>query len=351
MRRLPVYFVLDVSESMVGENLQKVEDGLNSIIRTLRQDPHALETVFISVIVFAGKARTIVPLIEVASFYPPKLPIGGGTSLGGALFYLMAELDKSVVKTTHEQKGDWKPIIYLITDGKPTDSVSSAIAKWKTEYSSKATLVAIALGRFADIGVLLQLTEHAMILENTCDEDFKKFIAWVTDSVKSQSKSVSDAPSESANLAKIDETVLSLIKDVKDLRPADPDYVILTGRCQRSRFPYLMKYERNKQAVKLQDFAMDVTNYMVSGCYPIGDEYFELSDGDTQLKVNTSELVGAPNCPHCGNISAFGMCSCGGIMCLNGPGTVACPWCEKEVTFIAGSGNDDEGFDVNRARG
>lgn len=350
MRRLPVYFVLDVSESMVGENIKKLEEGLNSIIRTLRQDPNALETVYVSVIAFAGKAKTIVPLIEVASFYPPKLPIGGGTSLGGALYHLMVELDTSVVKTTYEQKGDWKPIIYLITDGKPTDSVSSAIAKWKAEYASKTTLVAIALGRFADINVLNQLTTHAMILENTRDEDFKKFIAWVTDSVRSQSKSVNDAPTDSANLAKLDETVLSLIKDAKDLRPADPDYVILTGRCQSTRLPYLMKYERNTQALKLQDFAMDVTNYMISGCYPVEDDYFEWSDGaTTQLKVNTSELLGIPSCPHCGNISAFGMCSCGGIMCLNGPGSVTCPWCEQKVTFSAGSG--DEGFDVNRARG
>lgn len=351
MRRLPVYFVLDVSESMVGENIKKLEEGLNRIIRTLRQDPHALETVYISVIAFAGKAKTIVPLIEVASFYPPKLPIGGGTSLGGALFHLMAELDKSVVKTTYETKGDWKPIIYLITDGKPTDSVSSAIAKWKSEYANKATLIAIALGKFADIGVLKQLTEHAIILENSRDEDFKKFIAWVTDSVKSQSKSVSDAPTDNANLAKLDETVMSLIKDARDLRPADPDHVILTGRCQRTRLPYLMKYERNTQAVKLQDFAMDVTHYMVSGCYPVGEEYFEWSDGGTtQLKVNTNELLGTPGCPHCGNISAFGMCACGGIMCLDGPGTAVCPWCEEEVAFSPGSVGE-EGFDVNRARG
>lgn len=350
MRRLPIFFVLDVSESMVGENLKKLEEGLNSIIRTLRQDPHALETVYVGVIAFAGKARTIVPLIEVASFYPPKLPIGGGTSLGGALFHLMAELDKSVVKTTREQKGDWKPIIYLITDGKPTDSVSNAISKWKSEYASKATLVAIALGRFADIGVLRKLTENAMVLENTRDEDFKKFISWVTASVMTQSKSVSDAPTDNANLAKLDDTVLSLIKDAKELRPADPDYVILTGRCQRTRLPYLMKYERNTQQVKHQDFALNATHYMVSGCYPVGEEYFEWSDGaGTQLKVNSSELLGAPGCPHCGNASAFAMCVCGGIMCINGPGSAVCPWCEKEVVFNAGGGG--EGFDVNRARG
>jgi uncharacterized protein YegL len=335
---------------MVGENLKHLEEGLNSVIRTLRQDPHALETVYISVIAFAGKARTIVPLIEVVSFYPPKLPIGGGTSLGGAIFHLMEELDKSVIKTTLEQKGDWKPIIYLITDGKPTDTVGTAISKWKSGYASKATLVAIALGKFADIGVLKQLTDHVLILENTSDEDFKKFIAWVTDSVKAQSKSVSDIPSDGVNLAKIDETVLSIIKDVRDLRPTDPDYVVITGRCQRNRLPYLMKYERNTHALNLQDFAMDVTHFMVSGCYPVGEDYFEWSDAaDSQLKVNTSELLGTPGCPHCGNISAFGMCGCGGIMCLNGPGTAVCPWCGKEVVFR--SDCNDEGFDVNRARG
>lgn len=351
MRRLPIYFVLDVSESMVGENLKKLEDGINSIIRTLRQDPHALETVYVGVIAFAGKAKTIVPLVEVATFYPPKLPIGGGTSLGGALFHLMSEIDKSVVKTTQDKKGDWKPIIYLITDGKPTDSVSSALAKWKNEYANRATLVAIALGRFADIGVLKQLTQHALILENTTDEYFKKFIAWVTDSVKSQSKSVSDIPSDNANLARIDETVLSLIKDAKELRPADPDYVILAGRCQRTRLPYLMKYERNTQQVKHQDFALDATHYMVAGCYPVGEEYFEWSEGgNSQLKVNTSDLLGVPGCPHCGNVSAFAMCACGGIMCLNSPGTAVCPWCEKEINFAAGGGGD-EGFDVKRAQG
>lgn len=351
MRRLPIFFVLDVSESMVGENLMKLEEGLSNIIRALRQDPHALETVYVTAIAFAGKAKTIVPLMEIPSFYPPKLPIGGGTSLGAALYHLMAEIDKSVIKTTTDIKGDWKPIVYLLTDGKPTDSVSSAVTKWKNEYAKKATLVAIALGWFADVSVLKQLTEHAFVLESTDEDEFMKFIKWITASVASQSKSVSDVPTDNANLAKLDESILSLIKDVKELRPADPDYVILTGRCQRTRLPYLMKYERNTQQVQHRDFAVDTTRYMISGCYPVGEDYFEWSDGaGGQLKVNTNELLGTPGCPHCGNTTAFAMCTCGGIMCLNSPGTAVCPWCEKEISFTLG-GSEEEGFDVNRARG
>ena len=85
MRRLPIFFVLDCSESMIGENLKKMNDGLTTIISDLRRDPHALETAYVSIIAFAGVAKTIVPLTEVVSFYPPQLPLGGGTSLGSAL--------------------------------------------------------------------------------------------------------------------------------------------------------------------------------------------------------------------------------------------------------------------------
>lgn len=132
MRRLPVFFLLDCSESMVGENLKKMEDGLRAIVTDLRTNPHALETVYISVISFAGVAKTIAPLVEVVSFYPPKLPLGGGTSLGAALDTLMKEIDKSVVRTTAERKGDWKPIVYIFTDGRPTDNPNQSIDQWNT---------------------------------------------------------------------------------------------------------------------------------------------------------------------------------------------------------------------------
>jgi uncharacterized protein YegL len=190
MRRLPIYFLLDVSESMVGENHRKLQDGMESIVRSLRQDPHALETVYLSAIAFAGKVKTIAPLVELVSFYPPKLPLGSGTSLGAALFHLMSEIDRNTVKTTADQKGDWKPIVFLLTDGKPTDNYASAIRKWKDEYQSKASIVAVALGRYADLKILKDLTENVLILEKTGSDDFKKFLAWVTASVSSQSKSV-----------------------------------------------------------------------------------------------------------------------------------------------------------------
>lgn len=63
MRRLPVYFLVDVSESMVGEPIQQVENGMRQIVQELRTDPYALETAFISVIAFSFLQTEHLPII------------------------------------------------------------------------------------------------------------------------------------------------------------------------------------------------------------------------------------------------------------------------------------------------
>ena len=157
MRRLPVYFLVDVSESMVGEPIKQVQEGMRNIIQELRTDPYALETVFVSVIAFAGKAKSLSSLSELYKFYPPTFPIGGGTSLGSAMNYLMNDMDRSLQKTTLEVKGDWKPIIFLFTDGTPTDNPSSAFQRWNKSYRSQCNLIAISIGQNMDTGFFLRL--------------------------------------------------------------------------------------------------------------------------------------------------------------------------------------------------
>ena len=72
MRRLPIFFVLDVSESMAGDPHAQLQRAMESIVAQLRQDPSALETVYISVIAFAGKVGTVVPMVDLMSFYAPR---------------------------------------------------------------------------------------------------------------------------------------------------------------------------------------------------------------------------------------------------------------------------------------
>lgn len=346
MRRLPIFFVLDCSESMIGENLKKLNDGLQMIISDLKRDPHALETVYISVIAFAGVAKTIAPLVEVVSFYPPRIPLGGGTNLGGALDELASQIDRNVIKTTADRKGDWKPIVYLLTDGRPTDDYTAAVKRWKEQHAKKANLIAIGLGLSADLNILRQLTDNVLLFEDTSEGDFTKFVKWITASVVAHSRSVGDEPPPL--LAKTDQ-IVRLAKD-EVARAYDDSCVTLVGRCNKTRRPYLIKYERPNVNLSSLNFKVNLNRFNLTGCFPIDEDYFSWSDNSVSaLQVNTSELEGVPGCPHCGNSTAFAVCGCGKLVCVNGPEEVNCPWCQKNIQFRDNGGDYD--FDVSRGKG
>jgi len=350
MRRLPVFFVLDCSESMVGEGLRKMEDGLQAVVRALRANPHALETVHISVIAFAGLAKTIVPLVELFSFYPPRLPLGGGTSLGGALDALMGEIDSSVQRTSAERKGDWRPVVYLFTDGRPTDDPGPAIERWRARYAQGATLIAVGIGEDVDFAVLRRLSEPVLHFEETETGDFARLVDWVSASILAKSQALG-AGRGGRSEAVLDEQVLRLVKEPPPVRP-DAACVTLVGRCQTTRRPYLIKYERERQEVAAGELRVDCSLYRLAGCYPLGEDYFDWSDPRTAgLDISTSELLGVPACPHCGNATAMALCGCGKLMCVAGPGAAVCPWCGKQAEFAPGPAPDEGGFAIGRGLG
>ncbi|MFC4476864.1 TerY-C metal binding domain-containing protein [Flavobacterium chungangensis] len=350
MRRLPIYFLIDISESMVGEPIQQVEEGLSTIIQALKTDPHALETVYVSIIVFAGQPKTLVPLQEIVSFYPPKFPIGSGTSLSKGLGHLMYELRNNIVKTTYEVKGDWKPIVFLFTDGVPTDDTQAAINEWKNNWQRTANLIAVSFGNETDTKLLGQLTENVLHFKNTNVQSYKEFFKWVTDSIKTSSISVENN-SSGFELAKLDGETLSkidLTKEEPNKQYVDDNYVVLSGKCQNTKRPYLMKYRKNIAPSIYAGIELASKNYKLVGAYQVDNNYFELADtSNFNTKVNTEELFGAPTCPCCGNQIAFAVCVCEKIHCIGDEQISTCPWCNNQGSYGYGEG----GFDVNRTQG
>lgn len=348
MRRLPIYFLIDVSESMVGDPLQYVEDGIASLIQSLKVNPGALETVHISIIVFAGQAKTIVPLQDIISFYPPKFPIGSGTSLGNGLGHLMFELNSNVMKTTSEKKGDWKPIVFLFTDGVPTDNPKAAILEWQQKWAKKSSLIAVSVGKTTDYSILSTLTDHVLNLKETTSDSFEEFFKWVTASIATSSETV-ESSNEGVNLAPLpmkDLEQIDLKKEQSVFDLVDDNFVVIAGQCQNTRSNYLMKYE--KQLAPSNFTGISIKKYKLKGAHKVGATYQELSDDSSNsLTVNTEELIGAPTCPCCGNQIAFAVCQCNQIHCIGDEEVSTCPNCGNQGTYGSGSG----GFDVNRTRG
>jgi hypothetical protein len=259
----------------------------------------------------------------------------------------MFELRKNIVKTTAEVKGDWKPIVFLFTDGVPTDDTKAAISEWKQNWQRTANLVAISFGEETDTRLLSELTENVLHFKNTDANSYKQFFKWITDSIKTSSQSVENN-SSGFELAKLDGDTLSKIDLTKSNTPkpfVDDNFVVLSAKCQNTKRPYLIKYRSHVFLDNVDDVHK---KYKLVGAFQVDNSYYELSDDSNEdFKISTEELIGAPTCPCCGNQFAFAVCSCGKLHCIGDEEISTCPWCGNQGRYGAGEG----GFDISRTQG
>ena len=192
MRRLPVYFLLDTSGSMNGEPIQALNNALSGMISSLRTDAQASETLWISIITFDREINVISPLTELPSFQLPEIicPPSGPTNTGKALELLFDNVTKDVKKGSSTQKGDWRPLLFMFTDGKPSDLMLYSDMIPKVKSLNFGAIVGCAAGKLADDSKLKELTDTVVHLESVDSTTLKQFFKWVSDTIEHGNKSM-----------------------------------------------------------------------------------------------------------------------------------------------------------------
>jgi len=194
-RRLPVYLLLDTSGSMCGEPIQSVNVGLQAMLSALRTDPQALDTVHLCVITFDAQVQVVAPLTPLDQVQLPEIrtPESGPTFLGRALELVCQCIDREVRKNTTDAKGDWMPLLFVMTDGSPSDLqvFREQVAEIKRRSFSK--IIACAAGPKAKEAFLRELTDTVVSLDTMDSATFRQYFKWVSDTVSSGGRSVGAA--------------------------------------------------------------------------------------------------------------------------------------------------------------
>ncbi|MDE6492236.1 MAG: VWA domain-containing protein [Lactobacillus sp.] len=201
MRRLPVYILLDTSGSMYGEPIEAVKNGLQIMISALRGNTYALETAYLSIITFNSNAQQVVPLTELSAIQQPEISASGCTALGAALSLVTQKANAEVHKSTNDVKGDWKPLVFIMSDGEPTDDLQKGI----NDFNSRkwGIVVACAAGNGANTDSLKKITENVVKLDTTSSKDMEAYFKWISDSVGTSSEKLEDGFGEVTGLSEL----------------------------------------------------------------------------------------------------------------------------------------------------
>lgn len=191
MRRLPVYFLLDTSGSMYGEPIQALNNALSGMVNSLRADAQALDSLWLSIITFDREVRELVPLTELAAFQLPEItcPQSGPTHTGMALEMLYNKVPQEIRKGNENQKGDWKPLLFLFTDGKPSDLQLYKEMLPKIKTLNFGAIVCCAAGNLADDALLKELTPDVVHLDTADSATLKQFFKWVSETIEQGNRS------------------------------------------------------------------------------------------------------------------------------------------------------------------
>jgi uncharacterized protein YegL len=177
---------------MNGEPIQALNNALTGMVNTLRSDAQALDSLWLSIITFDREVKEIVPLTELVSFQLPEItcPQSGPTNMGAALEMLNKKIPVEVRKGNENQKGDWKPLLFLMTDGTPSDIALYREMVPKIKNLNFGVIVACAAGPKAKSDFLKELTETVVYLDTADSSTLKSFFKWVSDTIEKGNKSM-----------------------------------------------------------------------------------------------------------------------------------------------------------------
>jgi uncharacterized protein YegL len=182
--------LLDTSGSMNGQPIAQLNAGLLQFKEELMADSMAMQRVEVALVTF-GPVHVVADFQTPDLFEPPHLRAGGDTPMGAAIVQGLDMLEAR--KAVYKQAGVayYRPWVFLITDGGPTDHWQTAAARVRQGDSSERKAFSFfAVGvEGADMTRLTDICSPQRPPMKLMGLSFRELFSWLSSSLGGVAKS------------------------------------------------------------------------------------------------------------------------------------------------------------------
>lgn len=132
---LPVYVLIDTSGSM-KEFEDLLNDSIEELYDSLISSPRVSEFAHVAIVSFNTEAEVVLGVRDLHKISElPVVECGGATYLEGALLLLRRQIDRDVPELRAAGNKVLRPVVFLLTDGRPTNERGQVSDDWRDAYA------------------------------------------------------------------------------------------------------------------------------------------------------------------------------------------------------------------------